>query len=106
VDQKAYIGSTDKYLYVLDLERRIVKTRIFAGSKVFGPPRFLEGRIYFGACNGIVYELDPATDEITGTHQLPDAVTNALVYNAETGDFYALTYVNELFAFRREQTTA
>lgn len=100
VDDKAYIGSTDKYMYVLDLERRVVKTKIFAGSKVFGPPRLLGGRIYFGACNGIVYELDPATDEVTGTHQLPDAVTNALTYNAETGDFYALTYVNELFAFR------
>ncbi len=61
----------------------------------------LEGRIYFGACNGMVYELDPATDEITGTHQLPDAITNALAYNSATGDFYALTYVNELFAFRR-----
>jgi len=101
VEDKAYIGSTDKYLYVLDLERRAVKTKIFAGSKIFGPPRLLRERIYFGACNGIVYEIDPATDEITGMHQLPDAVTNALTYNVETGDFYALTYVNELFAFTR-----
>ncbi len=101
VEDKAYIGSTDKYLYVLDLERRAVKTKIFAGSKIFGPPRLLQGRIYFGACNGMVYEIDPATDEITGTHQLPDAITNALAYNAATGDFYALTYVNELFAFTR-----
>jgi outer membrane protein assembly factor BamB/orotate phosphoribosyltransferase len=101
VEDKAYIGSTDKYLYVLDLERRAVKTRIFAASKIFGPPRLLQGRIYFGACNGMVYEIDPATDEITGTHQLPDAVTNALTHNATTGDFYALTYVNELFAFTR-----
>ncbi|MGA3240599.1 MAG: hypothetical protein ABSG03_30375 [Bryobacteraceae bacterium] len=31
----------------------------------------------------------------------PDAITNALAYNATTGDFYALTYVNELFAFAR-----
>ncbi|MGA7236836.1 MAG: PQQ-binding-like beta-propeller repeat protein [Bryobacteraceae bacterium] len=99
---KAYIGSTDKYLYVLDLDRRAVKTKIYAGSKVFGPPRLLEGRIYFGACNGVVYELDPATDEVTGTHQFPDAITNALAYNSATRDFYALTYVNELFAFRRE----
>jgi len=99
VEDKAYIGSTDKYMYVLDLDRRAVKTRIFAASKIFGPPRLLQGRIYFGACNGLVYEIDPATDEITGTHQLPDAVTNALTYNAATGDFYALTYVNELFAF-------
>ena len=101
VEDKAYIGSTDKYLYVLDLERRAVKTKIFAASKIFGPPRLLQGRIYFGACNGIVYEIDPATDEVTGTHQLPDAITNALAYNAMTGDLYALTYVNELFAFTR-----
>ena len=102
VGDKAYIGSTDKYLYVLDLERRLVKVKIFAASKIFGPPRLLAGRIYFGACNGMIYEIDPATDEITGTHQLPDAVTNALTYNPETGDFYALTYVNELFAFTRD----
>jgi outer membrane protein assembly factor BamB/orotate phosphoribosyltransferase len=101
LDDKAYIGSTDKYLYVLDLERRVVKTKIFAASKVFGPPRLLEGRVYFGACNGMVYEIDPGSDEITGKHQLPDAVTNAVTYNPETGDFYALTYVNELFAFNR-----
>jgi len=101
LDDKAYVGSTDKYLYVLDLERRVTKTRVFAASKVFGPPRLLAGKIYFGACNGIVYELDPATDVLTGTHQLPDAITNALTYNAETGDFYALTYVNALFAFAR-----
>ena len=99
-NDKAYVGSTDKYLYILDLDRRVVKTRIFAGSKVYGPPRLLEGKIYFGACNGAVYEIDPHSDEISGLHQLPDAVTNALAYNSETGDFYALTYSNELFAFR------
>jgi outer membrane protein assembly factor BamB len=101
-EDQAYIGSTDKYLYVLDLERREVKAKIFAGSKIFAPPRLLQGRIYFGASSGLVYEIDPVTDEITGMHQLPDAVTNALTYNAATGDFYALTYVNELFAFTRD----
>lgn len=102
VEDKAYIGSTDKYMYILDLARRVLKTRIFAASKIYGPPRVLAGRIYFGACNGIVYEIDPETDEVTGTHQLADAVTNALAYNSETRDFYALTYANELFAFRRQ----
>jgi outer membrane protein assembly factor BamB/orotate phosphoribosyltransferase len=101
VEDTAYVGSTDKYLYVLDLEQRVVKKKIYADSKIFSPPRLLAGRIYFGACSGMVYELDPATAEITGTHQLPDAITNALTYNAATGDFYALTYVNQLFAFAR-----
>lgn len=104
LEDKAYIGSTDKYLYILDLEARAVKTKILAGAKVFGPPRLLEGRIYFGACNGMVYEIDPLTDQVTGTHQLPDAVTNALTYNSETKEFYALTYMNELFAFSRARS--
>jgi orotate phosphoribosyltransferase len=101
VGHTAYIGSTDKYLYVLDLEKRTVRKKIFAASKIYGPPRLLAGRVYFGACNGIVYEIDPATDEVTGTHQLPDAVTNALTLNPENGDLFALTYVNQLFAFAR-----
>jgi outer membrane protein assembly factor BamB len=98
---KAYVGSTDKHMYVLDLTRECVSAKIFAGSKVFGPAAAIEGRIYFGACNGKVYELDPATDKVTGTHQLPDAITNRIAYSSETGYFYALTYVNELFAFER-----
>jgi outer membrane protein assembly factor BamB/orotate phosphoribosyltransferase len=101
VEDKAYVGSTDKYLYVLDLERRAVKTKIFAASKIFCPPRLLARKIYMGACNGVIYEIDPESDEVTGKHQLPDAITNALAYNQETADFYALTYVNELFAFTR-----
>ncbi len=102
VDDMAYVGSTDKHLYVLDLEQRLVSKKIFTGSKIFGPPRLLADRVYFGACNGIVYELEPATADITGMHQLPDAVTNALSYNHETQHFYALTYVNQLFAFARD----
>lgn len=94
----AYVGSTDKFLYVLDLEERVVKKKLYSGSKIFGPPRLLNGMIYFGACNGVLYEIDPTTEEVTGTHQLPDAITNALSYNPENGYFYALTYVNQLFA--------
>jgi outer membrane protein assembly factor BamB/orotate phosphoribosyltransferase len=99
VGDMCYIGSTDKYLYVLDLEKRCVKRKIFAASKIYGPPRLLERYIYFGACNGVIYKIDPMTTEVIGTHQLPDAVTNALAYNAETGLFYALTYVNQLYCF-------
>jgi orotate phosphoribosyltransferase len=99
VGDTAYIGSTDKYLYVLDLEGRKVIKKLFAASKIFGPPRLIEGRIYFGACNGIIYEIDLITRQIVGTHQLPDAITNAVVYSAETKLFYVLTYLNHLYAF-------
>jgi outer membrane protein assembly factor BamB len=98
---KAYVGSTDKHMYVLDLTSQTVTRKIFAESKVFGPAALLAGRIYFGACNGLVYELDPVTDDLTATHQLPDAITNRVAYSFETKYFYALTYVNQLFAFER-----
>jgi outer membrane protein assembly factor BamB len=101
VDDTAYVGSTDKYFYILDLERKSVTTKIYAGSKIFGPATLVDGRIYFGACNGLVYEVDPQTFSTTGTHQLPDAVTNAVAYNQDSRLFYALTYMNELYAFRR-----
>jgi len=101
VDDHTYIGSTDKHMYILDLEQRMVKKKIHVASKIFGPPKLLEGNVYFGACNGIVYQIDPTTHNITGTHQLPDAITNTLTYSKETGLFYALTYVNQLYALEK-----
>jgi len=100
-NDKVYVGSTDKYFYILDLERRAVEKKIYVGAKIFGPAQLLAGRIYFGACNGIIYEIEPTTGQVTGMHQLPDAVTNALSYNPLTRDFYALTYMNQLFAMAR-----
>jgi orotate phosphoribosyltransferase len=102
IGDTAFVGSTDKYLYVLDLQQRNIKRQLYAGSKIFGPPRLLAERVYFGACSGMIYELEPETAQVTGTHQLPDAVTNALSHNADNGYFYALTYVNQLFAFKRD----
>jgi orotate phosphoribosyltransferase len=98
----AYVGSTDKYFYILDLAARKVVRKIPARAKIFSPARSIGGRIYFGACNGIVYEIDPDTYSITGRYQLPDAVTNAVCYSEERKLFYASTYVNEVYAFRRK----
>ena len=98
VGDLAFIGSTDKHMYVLDLEKRNVMKKIPVYSKVYAPPRLIEGKIYFGACSGMIYEIDPVTAETTGTHQLPDSITNAMTYSPQTRMFYALTYVNQLFA--------
>lgn len=94
----AFVGSTDKYFYILDLENQTVKKKIYLGSKIFCPPRLIEGNIYFGTCSGGVYEISFDSLEITGHHQLPDAITCALTYSPETKLFYALTYVNQMFA--------
>jgi orotate phosphoribosyltransferase len=95
-----FVGSTDKFLYVLDLESRTVKTRHPMYSKIYAPPRLLAGAIYVGACNGVVYKLDADSAEIVGSFQLPDAITNAMAHNSADELFYALTYVNELYALK------
>jgi len=95
VDDTAYIGSTDKYLYVLDLERRVVKRKIYAASKIFSPPRLLEGRIYFGACNGIVLSLTPSQRKSPARISFRTrSLTRSPIIRCR--DFYALTYVNQL----------
>ncbi len=47
VGDKAYIGSTDKYLYVLDLDRRAVKTRILCGVQDFRTAAIAGGQDLF-----------------------------------------------------------
>ncbi len=98
VDDLAFVGSTDKYLYVLDLEDRCIKTKLSTRSKIYSPPRLINGAVYFGACSGLLYKLDRTSAEVLGTYQLPDAITNAIAFSPKTNLFYALTYVNELFA--------
>jgi outer membrane protein assembly factor BamB len=98
VGDLAYIGSTDKHFYILDLDRRVVLEKIFCGTKIFSPASLLSKSIYFGGCNGLIYEINPENSAIIGTHQLPDAITNTITFSASTGLYYALTYMNELFA--------
>lgn len=102
-DKYAFIGSTDKYFYVLDLVEKKILHKIFCGSKVFAPPALINDKIYFAACNGMICELslNGAAMEITGFHQLPDAITNKIAYSEQTELFYALTYMNELYALKK-----
>src|SRR5207245_8128072 len=78
VGDRAYLVSTDKHLYVLDLAKRVVVTRLHAGAKLYSSPRLIEGRIYFGSTGGLLFELDPERLLFTGRVQLPDRITNAV----------------------------
>lgn len=101
LDGRAFVSSTDKYIYVLDLEERKVIRKIFTGGKNFASPRLLEGRVYCAATSGAIFEIDPDTLAVTGRLQLPERITNALVYSETSGLFYAMTYDTSVWAFRR-----
>ncbi len=101
----AFVGSMDKHMYVLDLESRRVRQKLHLGAKVLGPPRYFGNRVYFGTNSGKVHELNPETLEISTVCQLPDAVTNAVSFDPVNGQYYVLTYANELYAFSRSSTS-
>jgi len=101
VRDRAYITSTDKRLYILDLRSKQLITKIWCSGRLFSSPRLIQGRVYWGSTDGRVYELDPRTDKITGRVQLPERITNSVVYSPQTKLYYALSYDNQLFSFKK-----
>lgn len=100
VEDLLFVGSTDKCFYIIDLAKNQMIKSIYTGSKIYSPPTLVNAKIYFGSCNGIIYEIDLDSLEITGTHQLPDAITNKIAYSEQYRLFYALTYTNQLHCLR------
>src|SRR3989441_6185203 len=92
VGDRAYVVSTDKHLYVLDLAERVVITRLHAGSKLYSSPRLIDSRIYFGSTGGVLFELDPERLLFTGGLQLPDPITNARGDNERPPLLYGPNY--------------
>ena len=100
VKDLAFVGSTDKHLYILDLGRATLLRKINLGSKVFSPPRLIGRSVYVGDCAGRIHQFDPERGLETGYHQLPDSITGAMTCSPDGETYYATTYVNEVFALR------
>lgn len=101
VGNKLFAGSGDRKFYVIDLDTLKVATMVEMGARVFCPPRLIDEKVMFGNCRGNVVELDPDTLKITSRFVVPDAVTNAMVANADGSRLYVPTYMNEIYAFER-----
>src|SRR5256712_10604336 len=92
VGDRAYVVSTDKHLYVLDLAERVVITRLHAGAKLYSSPRLIDSRIYFGSTGGLPLQLDPERLPFTGRAQLPPPLTNAVGDRERPRRLFSLPY--------------
>ena len=99
---KLFVTSTDKYLHIVDLEQSAHR-KMLLHAKSCSSPTLIGDRVFFGANNGVVFEMDPVTEEVTGRLQLPDAMTNRVAYCAGHDLYLVLTYMNQIVAFRRER---
>ncbi|HDR9881391.1 TPA: hypothetical protein QDE50_30670 [Burkholderia cenocepacia] len=94
---RAYCGSTDKYLYVIDLVTGKGIAKIGAHSKIFSSPARIGPWIWFGSTNGRVRAIDPETFELAGVFQLPDAITSAVEYDPVNQMIVAASTANRLY---------
>ncbi|MFA5352044.1 MAG: PQQ-binding-like beta-propeller repeat protein [Candidatus Gracilibacteria bacterium] len=101
VGDRCFVTSTDKKLYILDLIKKKLLKEVRVAGRILATPVALGNKIYFGATDGRVYELDSRKLEITGSIQFPERITNAIRYSLKRKTFYALTYDNQLFSFKK-----
>lgn len=94
---RAYCGSTDKYLYVIDLASGEGIAKIGAHSKIFSSPARIGPWIWFGSTNGRVRAIDPATFALAGVFQLPDAITSAVEYDPINQTLVVASTANRLY---------
>lgn len=94
---RAYCGSTDKYLYVIDLMTGEGIAKIGAHAKIFSSPSRIGPWIWFGSTNGRVRAIDPETFALAGVFQLPDAITSAIEFDPVNQILIVASTANRLY---------
>ncbi len=101
---RLFCGSGDRHLFVIDLDQMTLVKKIDCGARIYSSPRLIDGAVVFGTAGGVVRELDPVSLETRAKLVVPDAVTNAVAATPDGTRIFVPTYINEIFAFRREQS--
>jgi len=96
-----YISSTDKHLYRLNIADGREVYRYFAGAKLFTAPSEWHSKVYFASTAGNIFELDPKNSILTGSHVMPAAITNKVVWDEANRCCYIATVDGQLYACER-----
>jgi eukaryotic-like serine/threonine-protein kinase len=60
-NETVYVGSSDHYLFALDLSMGTEKWKFKTGSRVTSSPAVLNGAVYFGSYDGYYYAVNSTT---------------------------------------------
>ncbi len=99
---RVYVASLDKKVYCLNLATHAREWAFQTAGRVFASPLLADGFVYVGSNDGRLYELDPATGRNIAFFQTTERITNRVAYNAQTKQFFLLTYANELYCLERK----
>lgn len=87
LDGVVYVGSSDGFLYALDLRTGRMRWRYAAGSAVTASPAVAAGRVYGNTYDGRAFALRAADGRTVWTRSLGPAAP--LAWGHESGDDYA-----------------
>lgn len=96
-----FCGSTDTYMYVINLKENKLERKIRTRGKIFAPPAIVDGNIIFGNSAGVLEEINAITLETENAIILPDAITNKVAVSTDNQVLFVPTYLNEIYAMRR-----
>jgi len=96
---KLLVGSTDKNLYVVDLNTRSVERKIPLDGKIFAQAQHFAGAFWLGTTGGKLYAINDTTWLIESVLQLPDRIVNTILPLPERAMLVVPTCDNKLFAF-------
>ena len=63
LDGAAYFGSSDHFLYAVNIADGTQRWKFKTGSKVTSSPAVYQGHVYFGSYDGNIYSLDAKSGE-------------------------------------------
>ena len=99
LDGRAYCGSSDRTLRVIDFKDCREIQSLDVGARVYAAPVATFAGVVFGTTAGRVVSVNPETLAVSTIAQVPDAVTNAVATSALDRRIFVPTYVNEIYAF-------
>lgn len=96
---RIYCGSTDRNLYVVDLESGSTIASIPVSAKVFCAPKRIGDWVWFGATDGRVRALDPETLAIVSDTQLSESITSEFGHDEHNDRLVVVTNAGSLHSF-------
>lgn len=93
---RAWMGSADETLTVVDLDRAVVLRQIECGEKVHASPARIGNVVYVGTSGGALLGFDRVSMDLVAKYQFPERITNAVVASGNL--LYVLAFDNRLWA--------
>lgn len=100
---RAYFTSVDKHLRCLDLDTLTMVFEINVDStRIFSTPTVINDKLYVGTNAARLHEIDPDTGNRLGYFQSLERITNTVLYNEKSRQYFLPTFANEIIALRRD----